>query len=113
MRISDWSSDVCSSDLTADRRRTSANDRLCVCADSGGRVRPSRLPARGGVDRRRRSSGSCLFPGLQCFRLYIGNPRAHHPKCTAKARLLGKKDDPACPSTPYRLQQNTKKEETN
>src|SRR3546814_4884300 len=67
MRISDWSSDVCSSDLAADLR--SAADRLP--AGSAAADLPARLAAGMGADRRHHSAdlpaagdGARLRPGL-------------------------------------------------
>src|SRR3546814_9850819 len=56
MRISDWSSDVCSSDLNSDRR----NDRRLACCQADDRTSPRSV--RRATVRESRSNRSCSHP---------------------------------------------------
>src|SRR3546814_14375843 len=68
MRISDWSSDVCSSDLESDDRRRRVHDQLpCVGIAENGASKPPEHDADGGQHEGGGATGSAGCPAV-----YIG-----------------------------------------
>src|SRR3546814_9319336 len=95
MRISDWSSDVCSSDLRSARKRNPPGLRrfsfLCYLPANGFRKRRSKRPAQGVVvNREERMKQATLIAASAVFALSAASMATASPLDDVKGKEIGR-----------------------